>query len=301
MGRSLSSPHDLRISSGGKIDSLPFGTSVSVPLLAGDRGTEQTVALIRRAVHESLSNATVRAAAAQALRGVPAFNDRAAVQAIFDWVKTHIRFTQDPVGHETISSAEWTIRNGIGDCDDINAVLVPALLGVIGHQVRLVTVNDDPTDPQGEFTHIYAEVNLNGQWIPVDAARPGAQLGVTVSRTFRKRIWSLTDSSYQDMDGYRGLNGATVCRGCRGCPGGCLGRTGMGFSIPTWLTEAITAGGTAAKDIISAVRIPTAQILTQSGAQASTAAPAPQSIGGISPVLLLGGVGIAALLIAGKK
>ena len=189
---------------------------MSVPLLAGDRGTEQTVALIRAAVNDGLSNPVVRATAMQALRNVRAFDDEAAVRAIYEWVRRNIRFTNDPLGHETISSAEWTIRHGGGDCDDINAVLLPTLLMVVGYPVELVTVNDDPTDPQGEFTHIYSQVSLNGHTIPLDAARPGARFGETIPRAFRKRVWSLTDSRYQDLAGYRGLNGPSIHRYAHG-------------------------------------------------------------------------------------
>lgn len=296
MGRSLTTPPDLRASS--RLPSQMFGTSVSVPLLAGDRGTAQTIDLIRQAVNDGLSNPTVRATAAQALRGVPAFQDHAAARAIFNWVKGNIRFTQDPVGHETVSSADWTIRHGIGDCDDINAVLLPALLMVVGYNVRLVTVNDDPTDPAGEFTHVYSEVWLDGRWVPVDAARPGAQFGSTVSRAFRKRVWSLTSKEYQDMAGYRGLNGVGVCRGCSGCRGVC-GRAGMSGWLDS-LTDIISQGSQAAGNIITAFRIPPQQIFT-SGQQAAPPPGTAASPMAINPVLLLGGFGLLAAVMIGKK
>lgn len=285
---------------GGTAHPLPsLGTSVSVPLLAGDAGTEQTVALIRQAVQAGLSNPTARAAAAEALRGVPAFNDRAAVEAIFNWVRRRIRFTQDPIGHETISSAEWTIRNGIGDCDDINAVLLPTLLMVVGHDVRLVTVTDNPHDPGGEFTHIYCEVGLDGRWIPLDAARPGASFGTTVDRVFRKWVWSLTEDSHQDLQGPRGLNGVTVGRRCNGCRGAYRNSAGMGFS---WggLMDAISGGADAAAKVIGSFRSPgsTLPIYSQSNQPGPQSAAAPSS--GMNPALLIGAAALGVALLSKK-
>lgn len=271
---------------------------MSVPLLAGDGGTEQTVDLIRTAVHSGLSNPTVRSTAMQALRGVPAFNDGAAARALFNWVLRNIRFTNDPVGHETISSAEWTIRNGGGDCDDINAVLLPTLLMVVGIPVELVTVNDNPTDPAGEFTHVYCQAFIDGQVIPLDAARPGARFGTTIDRVFRKRVWSLTDSRYQDLAGYRGLTGAHVA-------GAQLARSrrGMGFN---WdIREFVRAGTEAAGNIIKSFRIPTGTIINPQPGQSpygpqQTAAPG--GFSGINPnTLLLGGMALLGVVMLSNK
>ncbi len=280
-----------------------FGTSVSVPLLAGDGGTEQTVELIRTAVNSGLSNPVVRSTAMQALRGVPAYNDEAAARALFNWVLRNIRFTNDPIGHETISSAEWTIRNGGGDCDDINAVLLPTLLMVVGIPVELVTVNDNPTDPAGEFTHVYCQALINGRVTPLDAARPGARFGTTIDRVFRKRVWSLTDARYQDLAGYRGLNGSYTAPAQLA-----RSRRGMGFDFSA-LADLINKGASAAGNIIQSFRVPTGTIINP-GASCKPGTPGCNAVmpggyptsSGIDPTLLLGGMGILAVaIIASKK
>ena len=183
--------------------SIAVGRSESVPLLDGDPGTVQTVRLIRRAVRESLVDPYVRASLAHILKGVPPHNDFAEARAIFGWVLHNIRFTKDPVDIESVKDAKWTLVHGIGDCDDINAVLLPALLMSAGHPVRLVTVSNQPSAPEA-FSHIYAEVKIQGSWIPVDAARSGARFGKGPSRWFRKRVWSLTEDRYQDVGGLSG-------------------------------------------------------------------------------------------------
>jgi transglutaminase-like putative cysteine protease len=178
----------------------------------------------------------VRGTAARILRsgGVPAHNDLAEVRALYEWVLANIRFTKDPVDHETISDARWTLLHRIGDCDDINAVLLPALFGVTGHPVRLITISNHPADPR-QFTHIYCEVRIGQQWIPIDAARSNARFGVGPTRFFRKRAWDLREDRFQDL---RGLGGERV-------------------QMSGWADElgkAISAGVDATQRIIGAVK-----------------------------------------------
>ena len=263
----------------------PAGWSRSVPLLAGDEGTAQTVALIRQAVHDGLRDPLVRAQLAAILRGVPPYDSAAEARAIYEWVRRNIRFTNDPVGHETVSTAAWTLTHGIGDCDDINAVLLPTLVMMAGIPVRLVTVSNDPSDPS-RFSHIYAEAEFNGQWVPLDAARPGARFGSTVSRYVRKRVWSLLDSSYRDIS--RGLAGVAVAQG-------------MG----TWvddLTSIITSGAKGASDIIASISHPDYRVFSvPPGAPGAPTAPGPVTTPSISTNTLLLGLGAAALFLMSKK
>ena len=252
-------------------------------MLAGDFGTAQTIDLIRKAVWQGLSDARVRSQLAQILRGVPAYDTRAEIEAIYAWIRNNIRFTNDPVGHETVSTASWTLAHGIGDCDDINAVLIPTLVMSAGIPARLVTVSNDPSDPS-RFSHIYAEAELIGRWVPLDAARPGASFGTTVRQYGRKRIWSLVDRKYQDL---AGLNGVTLRRAGMGFDwnvfGDVFGKIGQGIStaIPPIFQPRPTS-------IYPPVQLPPPPI------------PAP-TLAGISPLLLLGALGVGAALIAGRK
>lgn len=207
------------------------GNATSVPLLEGDAGTEQTIALIRQEVDQALRDPVVRQAAGAIVSAVRPYNDAAEVRAIYDWVLRNIRFTKDPYGKETISSARWTLTHRFGDCDDINAVLLPSLLGAVGYQTRLVTISSNPHVPE-QFSHVYAEVLLRGRWVPIDAARPNARFGSSPARHFRKRVWSLTSEKFQDVQGLSGYY--------------------LGFD---WggLIKQITTGAT---QIISAVRVP---------------------------------------------
>lgn len=181
-----------------------------MPLLSGDAGTEQTVALIRAAVEDAWRDPLVRSTAGRIARSAGSGTAPGAIaeqaRAIYEWVLAHIEFVRDPVAHETISSAKYTLTNGFGDCDDINAVLLPALLGAIGVRTRLVTVALDPRDPD-VFTHVYCEAELDGRWIPLDAARPNASWGRGCDRYLRKRVWEISTEEFQDVAGLSGPSG----------------------------------------------------------------------------------------------
>ena len=259
------------------------GRSESWPLLEGDEGTAQTIEVIRRAWRESQSDPYVRATALRILNGVPPHNDFAESKALFDWVLRNIRFTKDPVDFETVSSARWTLTHRAGDCDDINAVLLPSLLSITGHPVRLVTVSNIPAAPD-RFSHIYCEVRIGPRWIPVDAARSNARFGVGPSRVFRKRIWSLTDRLYQDMQG--GLSGQTVA---------------LGFSMDSFV-KILQEGTESAKQIFAQAK--GTPYIPPPSAGTVSAIPLPgggyQLSGGGSQIMLIGGAALLVLLLAKK-
>lgn len=122
----------------------------------------------------------------------PQYDQAAAARAVYEWVHRNIRYVEDPVNKETLRPADVILSVGAGDCDDINGILLPSLLGTIGVTSRLVTVAADPSQPD-QFTHVYAEALLNGQWVPLDAARPDASYGVAPPYYFRRKDWNLFD------------------------------------------------------------------------------------------------------------
>jgi hypothetical protein len=179
----------------------------TMPLAGGDFGTAQTVAVIRRLVDRGIRSPLINRTAIEILHssGVPQFNTAAAARAIFAWTQANTRFVPDMVGKETLRSADEILRVRAGDCDDLNAVLLPSLLGTVGIPSRLVTIArvEDPS----EFAHIYIEANLDGAWTPMDVARPGAQFGLAPAQYSRKRLWSLTSNQFEDIGGLAGLGG----------------------------------------------------------------------------------------------
>jgi Transglutaminase-like superfamily len=173
-----------------------------IPHLDGDPGVAQTISQMRRLIEEGKKDPLVHQTAAKILTTarVPAFAWEQEARAIFDWVRRNIRFTRDVDGHETLHGAADIIQLGIGDCDDFT-VLMLSLAGSIGAAGRIVTISTDHGADR-EFTHVYPEVEVNGRWISLDAARLHPAFGKSPEHFTRKRVWSLDPSEgYADMSG----------------------------------------------------------------------------------------------------
>ncbi|MGH7185709.1 MAG: transglutaminase-like domain-containing protein, partial [Pseudomonadota bacterium] len=134
------------------------------------------------------------------VKDLPQFDFAAERRVVFDWVRRNIRFVRDIEGKETLRTAREILTVRAGDCDDINGILLPSLLGTIGHRCRLVTISSHPQAPE-VFSHIYAEVYDHGRWIPVDAARRDPRLGRAPAHFIRKRVWSLSSDDFRDVAG----------------------------------------------------------------------------------------------------
>lgn len=292
----------------------------SEPLLAGDDGTAQTVAKIRALVELGKKDPRVNRTTGEILRRarVAPYDDAGEVRAIFSWVLKNIRFTKDPEGKECLRPAATTLQWGFGDCDDINAILLPSMLGSVGYRARIVTIASHPGAPD-QFSHVYAEVHLGGRWIPLDAARKGTRFGSAPERRFRKRVWSLVADEYQDL---RGL-GCGACRGnCAGCSmkrrrtlgthmrlqglGRAYRSSGLGFDWGDF-TDVLDSAGKATTSIIAASRAPGGIVYPSM----STYPPpygAPGAPGGVSAIgsissntLILIGLGLAGVFLLSRR
>jgi hypothetical protein len=181
------------------------GLMFAAPLLGGDAGTEQTIRMIRRLVDDAWKDPFVNRGAIEIIRnaGVPEYDSLGQVRALYDFAHSFY-FINDPVTKETLRPARELLQLRAGDCDDINAIVLPSLLGTVGFETRIVTIAADAQTPDS-FSHVYCEVNLDGQWVPLDAARPGAVFGVAPPNFYRREWWSLVDASHGDYSGMAGL------------------------------------------------------------------------------------------------
>lgn len=166
--------------------------AISTPMPGGDAGVSQTMSLIRQLVDAAIKDPYINRTAIQILQqsNAPQYDQLAAAHTIYDWVLRNIRYVQDPVGKETVRPASVILEVRAGDCDDINGVLLPSLLGTIGIATRGVTVA--AARGSNDFSHIYAEANLNGQWVALDAARPNVSFGQAPEMYSRRAEWPLT-------------------------------------------------------------------------------------------------------------
>lgn len=177
------------------------GSVTGTALAEGDAGTAQTIAAMRGLIDAGKRDPTIHELAARIIRGagVAPFDWRGEVTALFAWVRGNVRFTRDVYGDEALHTAPEIVRLGIGDCDDFT-VLLCSLLETVGHRTRIVTISSNASDPES-FSHVFPEVELDGQWVPVDAGRKRAAVGKGPERYFRRREWDTTSSQYQDVQG----------------------------------------------------------------------------------------------------
>lgn len=176
--------------------------TIRVPLSDGDPGIDETIGYIRQLVDEGLCDPRVRRVATEIVRqaGVAPYDELGEIRAVFEWARNgrNVRFFKDMVGKEMLQPAWSILESGAGDCDCINAILLPSLLGAIGYATRAVTIAADPSDPDN-FSHIYIEVLVDdaqgGGWIPLDVARPGARWGRMPEHFWRIRRWPLMEAA----------------------------------------------------------------------------------------------------------
>lgn len=178
------------------------GLGYREPLLNGEAGTEQTVSVMRKLIHDSLNDSSFIRKAIEIVRGVPAFDDEGEVHAIYDWVKSHIRYTKDPTIVEKLYPPLELLKIRAGDCDDIS-MLINAFAMALGYPARLITISTQADNPT-EFTHVYSEVETpagSGNWIALDAARLDSEFGVEPPVYYRKRAWDMASDTYVDLAG----------------------------------------------------------------------------------------------------
>jgi Transglutaminase-like superfamily len=261
----------------------------SFPLPGGDRGVAKTMELIRHLVDSAIKDPFINRTAIQILQraNTPQYNQRAAGQTLYDWVHQNIRYVPDPVGKETVRPANVILEVRAGDCDDINGVLIPALLGTIGITTRGVTIAAAPDSD--DFSHIYAEALLDGQWVALDAARPNVVFGQAPEFYKRRAEWPLTGTEVGQGDYLAGMTGL-----------GELGDTPAGID---W----VNAIGSQTSEIISVLRaspenlpspyVPGQSVLNPSGTYATVNRGGALLSSNISGTEVIVGLGVLAFLI----
>ena len=102
---------------------------------------------------------------------VPSRNYEAEAKAVFDWVRTNIRYTRDPEGLELFRKPIRTVQLGIADCDDMS-ILICALLGTIGHRLQLRVIGVTSNEPEHIYPLDLLPPDNSTYYIALDATRP---------------------------------------------------------------------------------------------------------------------------------
>jgi transglutaminase-like putative cysteine protease len=122
---------------------------------------------MRNLVREGKRNPANRDLSAKIRTTVPAKNWIAEIRALFNWVRSHIRYTLDTNEIEVLQAPDLTVKLGYGDCDDM-CILLATLLECAGHPARFNALGFDPRDRY--FSHVVVETTGAGEtpWIMLD-------------------------------------------------------------------------------------------------------------------------------------
>lgn len=102
---------------------------------------------------------------------VPARDWEGESRAVFEWVRTNIRYTRDPEGLELFRKPLRTVQLGIADCDDMS-ILICALLGTIGHRLVLRVIGVTANEPEHIYPLDLLPPDNPTDYIALDATRP---------------------------------------------------------------------------------------------------------------------------------
>ena len=136
-------------------------------LPTGKAGVRDTLNLMSKITRSGKKNVVVRQTAVELTQGFAQKDWMREVNAVFSFVKNHIRYVRDIRGVETLHTPEKVLENEQGDCDD-KSVLLASLLESIGHPTRFVAVGFEP----GKFSHVFVETKIGDKWISLEATEP---------------------------------------------------------------------------------------------------------------------------------
>jgi len=150
----------------------------------GIGGTNATVADIERLVRQGAKDGEYieLARSILAVSRVPERDHMAEVHAIHRWVQNNTRYTSDSTEAEVLTSPKAMMnfyrKTGmfIGDCDEF-VTLEGILLRSIGFMTRHTVISQAMQDPMNRMGHIYHEVLVSGQWIPIDPIMKSKPVG----------------------------------------------------------------------------------------------------------------------------
>jgi hypothetical protein len=134
-------------------------------LLHSTKGNLQTVAMMAAYTRAAANDERIRQLALRITSGQPGHHFRAQADALFRYVRDEVEYRRDPKGRERIQSAPYTLlrKQRVGDCGD-KAVAFAGMCGAIGLTSRYVLLSYKLP----AFQHVFIVTNIDGAWIPFD-------------------------------------------------------------------------------------------------------------------------------------
>ncbi len=182
---------------GSKLQNMPNITYVKIG--EGDEGIARTIRAIDDMVNRYCVDWNIISIAREITRHCPERDKEAEADALFEWVKSNIKFMNDPLEAELLQNPLITLKYKVGDCDDF-CILLGSLNKAIGNRVFYVTVSYPGEE---HFAHILLMVGIgtDGFLKGYDPADPDSFPGYMPTEFGRMRVW-VDDKNYQDLAGF---------------------------------------------------------------------------------------------------
>lgn len=161
-----------RVALHGRLESIP----------GGNAGAFATVSAMRGMVRRFRADPAIRKTAMTVVFMTPERDQLAEVDALFSFVRDHIRYTRDVLNVETLATPDKTLALRSGDCDD-QSTLLAALLESLGYKTRFVIAGYNGSK---YFAHVYVQVQTREGWINLD---PTEDHGVGWAPANPSKLW----------------------------------------------------------------------------------------------------------------
>lgn len=145
---------------------------------------EMTLQWMARETQLAQQDPSLRLFAEKLVTGVFPHDYLSEYVAVANWVRTHIRYSRDPITIEQLKTPQAVLETETGDCDDL-AILVGSLVGTLGAKVRFVAggfaVNS--------LSHVWCEAwepNIKA-WVVLDPV-PGRRVGQMLGRLVETKM-----------------------------------------------------------------------------------------------------------------
>ena len=135
---------------------------------AGWQHSKASIKKIGELIQEGSVNPLVRQVAVRITAHLPSKQPTQEIEAIYQWVRSNIRFRYDPIGMEWLQAADRTLKERAGDCDCIT-ILIGSLCQSLGHRALTRTVGASKYAPE----HVSALIWDRKRWISLDPVLEG--------------------------------------------------------------------------------------------------------------------------------
>lgn len=137
-------------------------------LPGGATGTSVTLNHMVKLARDGGKDPLVIQTARALVAGLPQYDRAGEIRALHAFVRDAIRYTNDPIDTELLSTARAILEMKTGDCDE-KSTLLAALLRAIGRPSRFVALAMNGSDL---YSHVLVQTPWDKGWLTLETIKP---------------------------------------------------------------------------------------------------------------------------------